>query len=535
MKFIQSLKPNLILSLAFSFFTYLSHIVYVLVWSRGNDPITLDKYISIFIIFLVFSFIKQKKIRFMVLGMPLILGAIQFVHLEYYGAPVFPAEIYLFFAETSEVFGTVGSDLGIFLFSFLFCVLPLLLLYFLNSKIKVKRANKKLYLLFVVYLAFNPMRTFVTGNTWGRQPALNEFEGINMYLSISYFLGRVLPRKLSSKSYQSISREFQFKKNTDVNIIFVLGESASPSQMNVFGYKRNTTPFLSKLRSEYFYKAKGISSGVSSDVSIAFLMNNAFGQKGVQDAITGKNCLFKLAQLAGYKTHLYSSQSREQLRYIYNSLCPKFINNYKDLDLMEPDHFDPNHADDLLTLNELSNVNLEEKKQFIVLHHRGSHSPYSKRFFKRSNIFKSEQNIGRVQEKINYYDNSIVELDLYLQILFRKIDETKQKTLVVYVSDHGERVGINGKFGHGKLNRESYSVPVFIYSNFMKKNEVPLPKIPTHFNLSLLVSRFLGFETAISSSEQLKQYTVYGNDIDGFMGKIKLKIKSNSVEEKIHF
>src|SRR5690606_19869482 len=110
-------------------------------------------------------------------------------------------------------------------------IIPLAFLYLIN-----KRWHKHFYkssivsFLFIFYLIYNPARTYLTGNTWGRQPSNQEFDGMNIYLTGSYFLGRVLPHKLSEiKENETPLEGVTYKKEEilPLKIVFVLGESLS--------------------------------------------------------------------------------------------------------------------------------------------------------------------------------------------------------------------------------------------------------------------------------------------------------------------
>lgn len=525
---LKALYLNFALTIIFFLGTILPHKLYCMLRLSGVDSIKLEKYFALFVLLFIFSFIKQKLWRFLSMGMILYLSFFQFVHLEFYGLPVFPAEIYLFFTQFGEITGTLAEDYTIFILPIILVGIPVGICLFANKKIETRVNNKYMFLLFVFYIVYNPARTYFTGNTWGRQPSAEEFEGANIYLASSYFLGRILPAKLSQPS-KAVQEQFiiNFEQGEiqDRNIIFILGESLSPNRMSLFGQKRETTPFLESLKDNpRFFFRRAYSAGVSSDVSVAFLMNHTFGDQGAQDVFRGRKCLFSQAQSSGFKTYFYSSQSEQQLRYIKNSICPKFIESYKSLDIISPRIKDSNAASDNILIENLKKINLEAiGSKFIVLHQRGSHSPYNKRFFERSNKFKHTSDASRAVKQTDYYDNSVVEFDFFMRDLIFYIKTLNKETYIVYVSDHGETVGEKGFFGHAKLNIESYIVPFMIYSN--RDFEVDFPNKITHLNVSLFLAELMGLRPSTPSSTQIENYVIYGNDIDGFMGKVELDLK----------
>src|SRR5690606_5580758 len=119
----------------------------------------------------------------------------------------------------------------------------------------------------------------------------------------SYFLGKILPSKLSKDKIEeatntSTGLNFIGKEASKWDkIIFILGESLTPNQMELFGYERSTTPFLVSIKdSPNFFYRRALGGGVSTDIAVAFLLNLGYGDAGSFKAATGNHCLFKLAK-----------------------------------------------------------------------------------------------------------------------------------------------------------------------------------------------------------------------------------------------
>ncbi|MCO4756000.1 MAG: hypothetical protein KC478_16080, partial [Bacteriovoracaceae bacterium] len=55
---------------------------------------------------------------------------------------------------------------------------------------------------------------------------------------------------------------------------------------------------------------------------------------------------------------------------------------------------------------------------------------------------------------------------------------------------------------------------------------------PTHFNISLMLAKYLGYSTKTEYSKPLKDYTILGNDIDGFAGRMKLELEDGQVKSE---
>lgn len=532
------IQNNIILTVLFFGLTSLSQVVFYTYHESLTLNLPFEKFMGLLIILFIFSFIRRPIWRFIAMGFILILSFFQMVHLQYYGLPVYPSEIYLLFSEFGEVVGTLKESMGIFLLPILLTVPSLIILWYCNKNFPSKISNRFLHYFFIFYLVYNPIRTYMTGNTWGRQPSTQELDGMNIYLSISYFLGKILPNKLTKKELSnqvnhSVKLEQEKDKLKPRNIIVILGESLSSNHLSLMGYRRKTTPFLDSLKdNKNFIYRRGISSGVSTDISVAFFMNNTFGINGNRSVFSGENCLFNLAKKSNFKTYFYSTQSQEQLRYITNSICPKYIDHYKSLEDIDPNLSDANAVNDHKLFPLLENIDFEKGNQFIILHQRGSHSPYNLRFTKDSDIFYGKMGTSK-DDSVNHYDNSIYHNDLFFKELISMVDTLKVPTSVFIVSDHGEGMGENGVWGHGMLKKEAFEIPVLYYTNSdeeIKSYAKSLQKNPTHLNISLLISKALGFNANIDLTKTPDHYQILGNDMDGFAGFLNLEFSNGKLK-----
>ncbi|MBC75178.1 MAG: hypothetical protein CME64_04115 [Halobacteriovoraceae bacterium] len=521
-------KFNILMAFIFLAGTVLNQELYYLIESGNFSFVRGDKYIITFFIFLIFTFIKNDLLRYISLSFIVFLNLFQMVHIGYFGTPVQASEVYLLFAEVGEVYGSLKEELPLMALPILLTLVPMGLFWFINKKLSSKIKKAPLVgAFFIFYLVYNPTRTYVTGNTWGRQPSSEELGGMNIYLSSSYFLGRILPAKIAgAKEHSARTISLEKVKSFDGDVFLVLGESLTPNHMSLYGYDRPTTPFLEQLKSDpNFYFTKALSSCVSTDIALAFLMNITYGLGAGNIVYSGKQCLNKLAKEAGYKTYFLSSQSQQQLRYIANSICPKYIDTYRSLDDLDPEIEDSNAADDLILLNQFELIDSE--RNFVILHQRGSHSPYNLRYPKDQAVFPIGDD--HTQNRINHYDNSVVQLDIFMNNLIQKIKKRDRPAIVVYVSDHGEGLGEGGNWGHGRLVRTSYEVPVLMYEHKVKRLS-KLKRPATHFNISLMLANILGFKSKTDYSNHLKDYTILGNDIDGFAGRVKLEFENGEIK-----
>lgn len=527
---------NLWLALTVFSTTALTEVLYFL-FQKAPIEIPIKNVIGLFIVLGFMSFIKQKYARIFLMNLVIILSWFQMLHIQYYSLPVYPNAIFLLFTQHSEIVGTLLENGQIFLLpSFLF-FLALYLNLYADKKLSRRKQWSFFHWPFILYLLYNPMRTYFTGNTWGRQPSSQEFMGVNVYLSISYFVGKILPFKVLNKKHQLSSYphvQFTSQKSFDGNIILVMGESLTPNHMSLFHYERATTTELEKFKSNSnFFYTEGLSSAVSSDVSIASFFNNTYGLNAVTDIGLGKNCLFRLAKKSNFQTHFYSTQSTQQLRYITNSICPKQIDHFKSLEDIQPDIENPNLADDHLLINLLPESDQNQQQHFYVLHQRGTHSPYKLRYGPHPRNFSLSNDY--TQDRVNHYDNGVINFDLFMQKLLAKVQRYKRPTVIIYVSDHGESLGEEGVWGHANLGLSSLKIPILIYSHQTQSVDYQQfkDKDLTHFNISLLISELLGYKSQYKMTTPPKEYKALGNDLDGFAGYLDISFKDGRVHKMI--
>lgn len=525
---LKKIIPHLIISFIFFVLTLSQQYLFYFLKELPIVWLPIGKYIGLFIFFVAGSFIT-KNFRIIFLSLILFLNFFQMAHLSYFGTQILPSEIALLFTQLHEISGTLFVELNHILIPMIFTLTPITIGIICLKKFPLNYSSKIITAIFCLYLLYNPLRTYFTGNTWGRQPSTRELSGMNVYLALSYFSGKILPNKIfGNKKANPVNTSTNLvindlKESEWDNIIFILGESLSPHHMSLFGYQRDTTPFLlSQLKNPDFFHTIGLSGGVSTDISVAFLMNLSFGEAGSLKSSTGQHCLFKLAKQKKFSTHFLSIQSSQQLRYISPYLCSSYLDTYKSLEDISPETTDHQSADDKALLPEFNKIIQNNSKHFIILHQRGSHAPWEVRSAKENQRFPHNN-------KINHYNNSVVEFDIFMQKISAILKSSPRKSLVIYVSDHGEALGQEGHWGHGRLNRYSFEVPVLVmsFNKNLPSNTKLIPKHVPHFNLALFMATELGLSPQHSFFEAPKDYEIFGNDIDGFAGRAKISFGEN--------
>jgi glucan phosphoethanolaminetransferase (alkaline phosphatase superfamily) len=472
--------------------------------------------------FLILS-LSNKKIIIGIYIFIFTLISAQLLHFSYYGSWIFPLEYLLFFTkfhETLETFSTV-LDLMLTPLAIIFIGIPFAI-YLLRSLKDRRFIIPYLGYIWIVLVIFIPGRIYIDDmSKKGARPNVEVNPLRNAIETLGYLAGHIAPKLISGKNtlaQKVIERPKQIENNPDANVILIMGESLNRNFMSLYGYKKETTPFLDSLEKEptFIYK-KGISSGVYTDVSLPSFFNMIYRPDGLPQILSTNTCLFKMAKENGFKTHFFSSQSQDALSNIKSYLCTRWMDTYSDGSKLTGDI---HHTDrDGNLLEKLQKVDLS-KSNFVVLHQVGSHSPYNTRYPSSFDKFKD------TDDKRAAYENSI----LYTDYVIKKIADYLKKhslktTYLIFTSDHGESVGVNGRYGHGNIEfTEQHQVPFFIYGLHVKNNQMPKlsnSDFISHFEMAKVVAKTLGYDT--ENIYNKSECYVCGADISGLAGYLKIE------------
>ncbi|GMO63243.1 MAG: lipooligosaccharide phosphoethanolamine transferase [Rickettsiales bacterium] len=425
---------------------------------------------------LILSF-ANKKTTYIFLSFFAFFETTQFAYFAYFGIPIDPAMIPLIFLEIPEIATTGFGDFGKTYYAFISVALPYSILFYTIKKHNAKLFKcKYLYILLIIALSYFPHRAFVSKNIATllanpERPTL--YNGFKIY---SAYLFNILPKQEKIKEYlpYTIQKEKPFAEN--INIILVMGESFNQANSQLYGYKKETNPLLTKLKKEgNLIVKKGISGAIWTSASLPTFFDLTREPDNYFMHIKKEFNLFKLAKENGFKTYWLSAQSQgvsnnTGIQWQDIRICEETIKTDDDL------------------LENLKKYNLNEGRNFIVLHQRNMHSPYT--YYK---------NRDKQFEKFeNNYDNSMLYNDTLLNEIIDYVkSESKNPYFIFITSDHGEYTGQRGRLGHGILEPFVSQVPMFLHTS--QKNNSIYDKFNqesyiTHYELSLYIAELMGYK-----------------------------------------
>jgi glucan phosphoethanolaminetransferase (alkaline phosphatase superfamily) len=260
-----------------------------------------------------------------------------------------------------------------------------------------------------------------------------------------------------------------FKKK---NVIVMIVDSLRADHMQVYGYQRPTTPFLSGLQNEGRLKRVDLATSTCAESNCGIL--STLASKTLPGLIPEDFKLHDLLHDQGYQTYFILSGDHEWfgLKKSYGKDLTLFTDNttsdvYRGI------------ADDRILLEGLDKVpDYEGTPGFFYFHLMSVHISGIKhpefRKYQPADVGRDWDALIHgeydVASLVNSYDNGVIEADAIIKELFETLKRKGflEQSLVVILSDHGEGLGDRGTkdFGHVKwLYQEYIKIPLLIYDD----------------------------------------------------------------------
>lgn len=465
--------------------------------------------------FLSFS---PRKIVFWLVGFFLIIELIQFSHLFYYGNLITASKLKLLVEDFDEVCVASKEAISYLYFVPLIVALPYSLIFWGFKKFEKHRFRNNYALIFVfLILALIPYRVnkAYSGVNYYPDPADHSLRN-SLYAFCNATINAINPKIIDKKQYQAYEiKPIASDKSKKTNVILIIGEGINYHHMSLFGYKRNTNPMLEQLKKDpKFNYLAGISSGVSTIVSIPLLVNGIYEPNNYGEIENKTVNLFKLAKQHSFKTFYISAQTGALL----SNLSPEYI-DYKIFRKKEEKLF--NELQDEALLKIIAALDYEDNN-FLVINQRNAHTPYEGNYQHNKSLKFFPVDFNDFNKfKIDTYDNAMLYNDYILFNLIKFFAEKFKDgpTYIYFTSDHGEGLG-DPVYGHSILLKSVAEVP---FLSYVINDELPNIKEPIcHYEVHKLVARALGFEII---NPNVKKDTCYiqGTDLYGINEFMEVK------------
>lgn len=248
-------------------------------------------------------------------------------------------------------------------------------------------------------------------------------------------------------------------------VVLILGESARADHLQINGYPRPTTPKALELGLVSFRDVT--SCGTTTRTAVPCMLTRA--SQGDPSLAVRETSLISVFKAAGFQTAWISNQSflgkantvvsaiaKEAHTIHYNyPQADNVLMSFTDQELLEP-------LEQALASG--------SGKTLIVLHTVGSHWLYDHHYPDEFRVFRPvcarrSPKSCTLEEIINSYDNSILHTDHFISQVIERVKHSK--AMVWYVSDHGESLGEEGRWGHGQAEEipEQRKVPMLVWAS----------------------------------------------------------------------
>jgi glucan phosphoethanolaminetransferase (alkaline phosphatase superfamily) len=301
---------------------------------------------------------------------------------------------------------------------------------------------------------------------------------LNPMIGSALFFGQELPRAHNElRGKLVVKTPFHAKRvgaGEEVHILIV-GESARRGSWSVYGYQRDTTPYLDRLKRD---KEAVILDDAMSDANLTILaVPMMLTGMTPQVAARGRGMngnLLDLAKEGGYETNWLVNQD------VGVSTAMGIV----------ADHFEypPDFHESAFSRSALDEVLLPSyrraiaragRPRFIGMHVMGSHWEYYRRYPTAFQHFGSAQRISTltsastdrsmVRDLADAYDNTVLYTDWFLQSIIEEARRLQVPATVTFVPDHGEASPYldGGAVGHGGASyvAAEFEIPAFVWVN----------------------------------------------------------------------
>lgn len=370
-------------------------------------------------------------------------------------------------------------------------VYSLLSYYFWKKLPEIKTSSKAIYL-FIVFSLLVPFHKFlelyyVEKKTYEiavykqmtRMQASAPWNIVLGYVNYKNDLNqmeKLLERNSTLKPIENLKDDYKDEAST---LILVLGESTNRNRMGIYGYKRDTTPNLDKLKDDLILFDNVYSP---RPYTIEVLQQAlSFADEKNPNLYLNKPNLINIMKQAGYSTYWITNQQTQTKRNTMLTTFSKMCDNQVYLNNNQKQN---SNSYDEVVLEPFKNVlaDTKIKKKFIVVHLLGTHNKYEYRYPKDFAIFDNfKVDDDRLNDKekryYNDYDNAVFYNDYVVSKIIEDAKNSKDSTALLYLSDHGEEVFDNKSVKKLGRNEDAptlsmYSIPFIIYQNRVFKEKI---------------------------------------------------------------
>jgi lipid A ethanolaminephosphotransferase len=388
-----------------------------------------------------------------------------------------------------------NADIAIDVFNYqfmlfvLFSIFSIVYFFRFHKKIRISSIKSPLFFLAIIGI----LTFFVVENY--------KFDAFKNRLPYNLYFNTIKYFKKPAIQLKEVEQNV-FTKEQNLHIVLIIGESVRADHLSLNGYSRNTNPLLAKQKNvisfpkvytPFTFTAQSVPQ-ILTDISIENVQKN--GQA---------TSIYTVLNKASFDTEWIGNQSLEKSYkdIIYTNKSKIIIDKFHSFLSFKKEK-------DLALLNYFSLDDTLDGNKITSFHMIGSHWYYNSRIdssFMRFKPVISSKHLGSStkQALINSYDNTLVYLDTFLNKLIETLKKSSKQTILIYISDHGETLGEDGKWLHAQEHIASKNPAMLVWfsDNFEKSYPSKISKMKLKKNDSIITD-FL-FHSVLDLAE-IKNY-----------------------------
>ena len=323
-------------------------------------------------------------------------------------------------------------------------------------------------------------------------------------------------------------------KNKGKVFLLIIGESQTKKHIGAYGYKRNTTPWLSEMKDSNNFIL--FQNAYACDVMTMYVMSKAltessqYNGKQFYDSFS----LINIVKKAGYKTFFLSNHELHTA--IANPMA--LIADDADLTILTSDSNNAVNTFDEKLAEEFDKIEDDSRNKLFIIHLLGSHFEYRDRYTQKFDVFCGKRDEctldAKEPEKLCEYDNSIFYTDHVLSKIFETAKNKYDVDGIVYFSDHGEAIERDKKHLPGMFGFDMVHIPLWMYfsDDYLLNNPDISKRLysrqETYFTNDLIYDTMLGVMGIATDKYDAKQdlsspqYSYNREDLKTMSGRIPL-------------
>jgi heptose-I-phosphate ethanolaminephosphotransferase len=254
--------------------------------------------------------------------------------------------------------------------------------------------------------------------------------------------------------------------------VWIVGESSRPENWSLFGYARDTTPRLRRIPG-----VVPLTDVMTTAPETRLAVPSMLSHNPITDwrSVQAQKSVVAAFDEAGFDTFWLSTQNVDA----WAGIVPQ-IATEADTVRYFSQSFDGALLEEFRKI--LASPRAPDGNLFIVLHTKGSHFEYVRRYPAAFAHFATAH-AGRRDKIVDAYDNSILYTDWFLSELIAMLAKTGSDSALLYSSDHGENLLDDSRqlLGHTRGTAHDLHTAVFFWlSDAMRDNHRELASQLAH-------------------------------------------------------